>query len=429
MRITNLDNLIIPENRQRQEFKEKPLDELVQSILDVGLLQPLVLRDDGRTLLAGERRSRAIQRLAEQHPGQSIRHDGGYFTPPEFPFVLACELSSDQLVQAELEENIRRVDLTWQERTRAIASFHKLRSKQAASSGVVQTAKATATEIRGEEAEGQQITEVTNAVILAEYLDDPFVSAARDEKEARKILKEQLKDAERRKRAENFDATATPHKLFLGSCFDIGTEFNSFFDCIVTDPPYGIDIHKKDMFDVHTHEYDDSDEAFQEILSKLPPLMHRICKDNAHAYVFCDIRRFNDLFVAFELGGWTVWPRPLIWDKGNTGSFGNIEYGFRACYDAILFCRKGDRKVTAGYRDVIPITQPTNLPHPAGKPPALFADLIKRSCLPGDRVADLFCGSGPIFPAAAEQKTIAYGWEVNPKYHAISVEQLAKVKP
>lgn len=426
MKTIPLSSVVIPENRQRREFNAKALTELAESIIELGLLQPVVLRNDGKTLLAGERRFRAIKEIYAR--GEIFNHDARVVPAHEIPFVLASELSERQLFQAELEENIRRSDLTWQERVKAIAELHKLRGTQAAAEGKVQTFKATATEIRGEEAEGEQITEVSNAVILAEFLDDPFVSAARDEKEARKLLKEEMKSRERKKRAEEFDADATPHKMFLGSCFEIGPEFTDFFDCIITDPPYGIDMHKKQTFDIHEHEYDDSDEAFTEICEALPRLAHRICKKDAHIYVFCDIRRFNDLFVAFELGGWTVWPRPLIWDKGNTGSFGNIEYGFRACYDAILFARKGDRKVTAGYRDVVNITQPTNLPHPAGKPSLLYSELIKRSCLPGDRVGDLFAGSGPIFPAAAEQKVVAFGWEINPKYHAIAIETLEKIK-
>ncbi len=426
MKTIPLSEIIVPENRQRREFKPQAIEELSTSISDVGLLQPVVLRNDGKTLLAGERRLRAMTILHEH--STAFSHDNTSVPYQHIPFVLASELSEQQLFAAELEENIRRSDLTWQEKVRAVSDLHKLRGKQAAQAGLVQTFKDTASEIRGETAEGQQITEVSNAVILAEFLDDPFVSAAKDEKEARKILKEEMKSRERIKRAEEYDLTDIEHQLVQGSCYDIGTEFDGFFDVIVTDPPYGIDIHKKEMFDVHTHDYDDSDEAFVEICEKLPAISHRITKADAHIYVFCDIRRFNDLFVAFELGGWTVWPRPLIWDKGNTGSFGNIEYGFRACYDAILYARKGDRKITAGYRDVINITQPTNLPHPAGKPPILYSELLKRSCLPGDRVADLFCGSGPIFPAAVEQKVIAYGWEISTKYHAIAAETLSKVK-
>lgn len=426
MKSISLSNLIIPDNRQRRDFNAKQLDELALSIREIGLLQPVVLRNDGRTLLAGERRTRAVAILHEQH--HQFNHDGAAVPGGHIPFVLASDLSAAQLYQAELEENIRRSDLSWQERVRSIAELHKLRGNQAAGRGEIQTFKATATEIKGDEAQGQEITEVSNAVILAEFLDDPFVSAAKDEKEARKILKEEMKSRERIKRAEEYDLTDIEHQLIQGSCYEIGSEFDGFFDVIVTDPPYGIDIHKKEMFDVHTHDYDDSDEAFVEICEKLPAISNRITKTNAHIYVFCDIRRFNDLFVAFELGGWTVWPRPLIWDKGNTGSFGNIEYGFRACYDAILYARKGDRKITAGYRDVINITQPTNLPHPAGKPPILYSELLKRSCLPGDRVADLFCGSGPIFPAAVEQKVIAYGWEISTKYHAIAAEALSKCK-
>jgi site-specific DNA-methyltransferase (adenine-specific) len=214
------------------------------------------------------------------------------------------------------------------------------------------------------------------------------------------------------------------HKLFHASSYE--TDITNLFDVIVTDPPYGIDIHKKETFDADSHEYDDSDEAFQEVLQKLPSLAYRTSKDDAHIYVFCDIRRFSELFIAFELAGWTCWAKPVIWDKGTTGSYGNIEYGFRACYDAILFARKGDKKVTAGFRDVININQQTGHAHPAGKPITLYTELLKRSVYPGDTVADFYCGGGPIFAAATELQCVAYGWEINDKYHALAFEARAK---
>jgi DNA modification methylase len=294
------------------------------------------------------------------------------------------------------------------------------------STGEGQTLQATATELRGSPAKGSQIQEVADALLLTEFLDDPLVAAAGDIKTAKKAIREELANQERLKRAKVFDHADTKHTLHLGSAFEI--ELTQPFQVIVTDPPYGIDAHKKDTFDTDTHEYDDSLDAFRKIASWLPHHTFKVAAESAHLYVFCDIRRFHELFVEFELSGWQVWPRPIIWDKGNTGSYGNIEFGPRSCYEAILYAIKGDRKATAGYRDVINITQKTNNKHPAGKPIELYSELLKRSALPGDHVLDLFAGSGPIFPAAEEQKVFATGIELHPKYHAMCVERLEELK-
>lgn len=416
-----LSEVIIPETRQRRVFKKQALADLAESITKPhGLLQPIVLRNDHKTLVCGQRRLEAFKiLLANKHIG--ITYNNTAVPQGHIPFVILADLNEESLHEAELEENVQREDLTWQERVQAIADLHTYRVTH----DPTHTVKATAEEVHGEGVSGSKQKQVQDAIDLAKFLDDPFVQFAPDEKTARKAIKEELKNRERIKRSYAHVADECIHQVYRADAFLINeVAWENTFDVILTDPPYGIDIHKKDTFDADTHEYDDSDEAFTKILETLPALAFRTTKENAHLYCFCDIRRFTDLFVAFELGGWTVWQRPIIWDKGNTGSYGNIEYGFRSCYDAILFARKGEKKVTAGYRDVINITQKTNLIHPAGKPVELYSEILKRSVLPGDRVADFFCGSGPIFPAAADNKCIAYGWEINEKYYAMAVESL-----
>jgi len=412
--------VLVADNRQRKQFKETSLIELAVSMQKPhGQLQPIVLRNDERTLVCGERRLRAME-----HVKQLITHDGLPLNSGHIAYTTLGELTKEQLYEAELEENVQREDLTWQERVAAIAALHGFRKL----ADPAHTVKATAQEIYGEKVSGRKQQEVQKAIDLAPFLDDVLVMYAPDEKTARKAIKNELLNRERIGRLREMDGLITDHKLFLADALDPIQAYANFFDVILTDPPYGIDIHTKETFDADTHEYDDSDDTFTKILTSLPALAYNATKENAHLYCFCDIRRFTELLVAFELGGWTVWSRPIIWDKGNTGSYGNIEYGFRACYDAILFARKGDKKVTAGYRDVINITQKTTQAHPAGKPVELFSELLKRSVLPGDRVADFFCGSGPIFPAAANNKCIAYGWEINEKYHAMAAESLREAE-
>jgi len=413
-------NVLVPENRQRKQFKETSLIELAESLMKPhGQLNPIVLRNDERTLVCGERRLRAMEFVTRQ-----FLHDNHLLMDGYIAYTTLGELTDEQLYEAELEENVQREDLTWQERVAAIAALHKFRLH----TDPAHTVKATAQEIFGEGVSGRKQQEVQKAIDLAPFLDDVLVQYAPDEKTARKAIKNELANRERLARVASLDELDTVHKLSHSDVFKFSAGYEGFFDVVLTDPPYGIDIHEKETFDADTHEYDDSDEAFTKILEQLPSLALRTTKPNAHLYCFCDIRRFTELLVAFELGGWQVWPRPIIWDKGNTGSYGNIEYGFRACYDAILFARKGDRKVTAGYRDVINITQTTNQRHPAGKPVALYEELLKRSTLPGDRVADFFCGGGPIFPAATALQCIAYGWEINEKYHALAQESLWKAE-
>lgn len=411
MKSIHFSDVIVPENRQRKEFSEPSLAELADGFRKPhGQLQPIVLRNDGKTLVCGERRLRAIQKL----PDTPITHAGVELPAGHLAYITLGELSEEQLYEAELEENVQREDLTWQERAKAMADLHNLRVARIPEHTIADTAK----EIFGEAVSGHKKNKVSSAIQLAEFLDDPLVAAAPDEKTARKAIKEVLKSQQYEAASANFDETKAVHQLYQSSCYDTNVKaFANTFDTIITDPPYGIDIHKKDTFDGDKHEYDDSDNAFKEVIEKLPALSFATAKKDAHIYVFCDIKRFVELFVAFELAGWTVWPRPIIWDKGNTGSYGNIEYGFRACYDAILFARKGDKKLNAGYRDVISINQTTDHRHPAGKPVDLYKELIKRSCFPGDVIADFYCGGGPIFPAAAEMQCIAHGWEINQTYH------------
>lgn len=413
MKTIHIDEVIIPENRQRREFSEKVLNELAESFQKPhGQLHAIVLRNDERTLVCGERRLRAMKLVKA-----SVTHNGEPMPQGYIAYTTLGKLSPEELHEAELEENVQREDLTWQERVKAIASLHAFRQTK----NPLHTAKETATEVYGENVSGRKRNEVQQAIELAAFLEDPLVANAPDEKTARKALKAELQNRRRIAALTEFQSAERFHVLIGGSCYD-NVAHNGQFDVILTDPPYGKDMHKKETFDADQHEYDDSDDAFGKVLERLPALAYTTAKENAHLYCFCDITRFGELFVAFELAGWTVWPRPLIWDKGTVGSYGNIEYGFRACYDAILFARKGDKKVTAGFRDVINIQQQTNLKHPAGKPIELYIELLKRSVYPGDRVADFYCGSGPIFHAATALQCQAYGWEDHPKYYAMANE-------
>lgn len=424
-----LTAVVVPDNRQRREFDQERLNELANSIAARGLMHAPVFRNDQKTLVAGERRIRAITILHEQ--SRPFTYNGAPVPHNEVPITTLGQLTPLELREAELEENIIRVDLHWSEVTKAQAELHRLRVDQHGEynpgTGEGWTATDTASEVKGRPARKHEIQEITTALKLEEFLDDPIVAAAKNPREALKAIKEEKKRLHRVARAKEFDASQSEHTLIHGSCYDFLSETKEKFDVIITDPPYGIDIDKITFWDGDSHDYDDSDETFQRVAAEFSRLAFAATADQAHAYIFCDIRRFNELFVGFELAGWDCWPLPLIWAKGNTGSFPNADYGPRRTYEAILYANKGRKQVTAMYTDVIPVTNPGKQDHPAGKPVDLYINLLRRSVVPGDKVFDGFAGGGPVFAACAELKCVATACEINEKYYHMSLEQLEKV--
>ena len=405
---------IILTNRQRRLFDEKALTSLSKSIAKKGLLHAVVLQNDERTLVAGERRCRAVSSIYDLFG--SITYDGNTIPEGSIPFVTLQQLSQEDLIEAELEENLLREDLTWQEEADAIAQLHELRVGQIPN----QTFKDTATEIAGHEITGSAQTSVRNAVIIAEHLSDPDVAKAKSTKEAIKIITKKKQQALTNQLAEQFDISVTPHVLNCGDFRD----FSHFIetgsvDCIVTDPPYGIDADKfGDQADA-THGYADTPEYFKEILADFITEAGRVTRPSAHLYLFCDPRWVDHIQTSLAKSGWDVWPVPLIWNKGN-GMLPRPDHGPRRTYETIIYAIKGDRPVTAVYPDVVTVAGLQKPRYGAEKPVELYENLIRRSCRPGDLVWDAFAGTGPVFPAANRLSVRAVGTELSPDKFAFA---------
>src|SRR4030067_176865 len=98
---------IIWGNRARTDYGD--VTALSESIKTKGLIQPIVL-DNDHNLVAGGRRLTAMIML-----GWS-----------DIPYINAGTLSELQLRELELEENLMRKDLTWQENATLVSEIHKL---------------------------------------------------------------------------------------------------------------------------------------------------------------------------------------------------------------------------------------------------------------------------------------------------------------
>lgn len=429
MRILPIAAINVPSDRQRREFEPQAMQDLADSIIRIGLMQPIVVRYDelrNASLVAGERRLRALVDLGAI--GASVRFNGASLKPGEVPTIDIGELSEERLFEAELEENIRRAALTWQEEASARAALHELRRRQSPGHTVQQTA----IEVFGKSDGGYQDDKLRKQITVAAFLSDPDVARAKDAKEAYKILerKEQVKENVKLATLVGESYGAHSHTLLKGDCLEVmaGLPDHSF-DVICTDPPYGMGADSfgdaAGKLTTITHGYDDSLASFEMLMIDCAMHWNRIAKPSAHLYICCDIDQFPWLRKLLSDSGWSVFRTPLINVKQNSGRVPLPEHGPRRTYETILYAFRGRKRVTGIYPDVITSSGDENLGHGAQKPVALIADLLKRSVKPGDRVLDPFAGTGTIFPAAHAHRCYATGIERDDNSYGIAAARLA----
>lgn len=425
MLILDTSTLVVSAERQRREFNEQAIKELSISILNRGLMHPIVVREErGRWhLVAGERRLRAIVKL---HRQQSIfQCDGLPIAPGKIPAILLSDLSPTAYREAELEENIIREDLTWQERAKAIAEIHELKLKRNPKQTKLDTARAISPNEEGVETARH---ELDRSNLVAAHLDDPEVQIARSLTDAEKLVRQKIKNeflAELNKRAPK----ASRHTLYSdGAEAFFSRQRAGTFDLIIADPPYGMGAESFGDAAKLSHEYDDSSETAYMVSRAIFLEGYKVAKSNAHLFLFCDIDRFSLLKDMAEHYSWNVFRTPLIWAKGPSGHAPIGTQGFRRQYELILFASKGNKALSRLHSDIFDVPALKDKVHAAQKPIALYKRFMELCCIPGDTVLDPCCGSGTVFRAANELNLTATGIELDPKMATIAQGVLTELE-
>ncbi len=392
--------------RQRKEFKQPEIDQLKRSILSKGLLHPPVVTNENE-LIAGERRVRAITQLYEE--GLHFECDGQPVPFGFIPILHISDLTSADLQEAELEENILRVPLSMLEEVEAKAKIHQLRCEQNPKQTVMDTAreiiKAKGQEQTLQAAKNEQKI-LAESLIIMQHRDDPRVQRAKTRPEAfREILakREVQFQAQLSKHEKNINHS---HQLIHGDCLtELPKLGSSQAAAIICDPPYGIKADKQGK--ESKHYYDDSPETALKIYETIIREGFRICRSRAVMFLFCDQEHFLTLREYARQQAWTVWPKMLIWDKrGGQGHAPWGKAGFRRTYETILFAVKGQDNLTRfGGDDILSargISRDERV-HAAEKPVGFLSHLVDLACLPGELILDPCCGSGPIISAAKKR--------------------------
>jgi site-specific DNA-methyltransferase (adenine-specific) len=416
--------------RQRTTIATGPLNELKESILTSGLLNPPVCWQNGEgkwELVAGERRLRALMEISNENKGYFCGLD--HVTPGNIAITpLGDYLDSVGRFEAELAENVHRVDLEWTDRVRAFAALHTLRSAQ----NPKQTVAATAAEIVIKSGGATVPTNthmnkvVAQAIVLEPHLNNPKIAMARNASEALSLVYKQEEEkilAAIIKRQIAAAPKSNPIEVRCADLFDLLPKLDSStFDLIIADPPYGIEASGPGFRarTVHHHNYRDDLDSAKSMAQTILTEGFRLTKPRANIFIFCDIDLFPWLKLTAANMGFTVFRRPLIWMKSESEGLAPWGgQGPRITTEFIFFATKGQRGLNASPVDVFDDRRVSRADriHAAEKPVSLFRSLINCASLPGDRILDPCCGSGNSLIAARDLQRQALGIEKDPDYY------------
>ena len=426
MKTIAISSINIGERVRRHADSE--IETLARDIHTKGLLHPIVVdTEKDLNLIAGEGRLRAINLIDEWAESGEINpfytHDEQTLSSDVIPFVTVGELSSHEMLEYEIAENIIRFDIPWQQRVMALNKLHATTESKTINDTVRVMVSA------GDKRAPSAINaEVSKACIIASCLDDPNIASAKSSNEAWTRLAKTV-TAQSRRVLQSIDEPPTiesPHN-FIPAPFETADLEPESFDTIVTDPPYGTEADTwTSKFRTGPHAYDDSHGHAMTVCHDILRQGYELCKPQANLFMFCAPQHWNILRDMAEALGWSTWPRPIVWRKSNEGIRPWGIKGLCYTFESILYATKGQKGLLSSINDIIDIPRVTNSVrlHPAQKPVDLIAKLIEISSMPFDRVLDPCAGSGTIFPAATATKTVATGCERDPNFWPICRERL-----
>ena len=373
-----IEQIIIPRERLREDNGD--LEALAESLTKYGLLQPVIL-DKSNNLVAGFRRYSAA-RLC----GWS-----------EVEVIYQGELTELQAREIELEENFARKDMTLAERIKSITELDRLKRDSDPNWTQEQTGAVVGIP-RQRVNEALQLGKMSE--LFPELLDAKNLSQALSWMQAKAGL------AVRRLNVEgSADYTDLEPKIILGDSVEVIKSLpDGFIDAVITDPPFGIDYDKRSEGEVGSlSAYVDDKDSYLRLLSMAPDL-YRVIKPNGWLIWFLGISWYERARDTFRAAGFTVDELPVVWDRSGGRTFTTRpDRYFTRGYDLALHCLKGNPQIVQrGKSNVLridPVTQ-SERELLVERPVELYAELIRRLTLPGEIVADFFCGSGSC-PAAA----------------------------
>lgn len=403
------------DRRQRRDPEPEAIKELIDSIRRLGLIHPPVITRD-HVLVAGECRIIACKALGWSH----------------IPVQFVDELSEADLYAIELEENVKRRDLPWQDQVEAVHGYHKLMLSQNPAWTQDQTADAIGFSNRRVQA------------IL--YVGDEIASGNERIIEAPKFsTAEGIVRRARERRVEETLAGLheAPPPADAEEATILNVSFNDWvlaheaprFNFIHCDFPYGIgaDTFVQGAAPAHGG-YEDTRANWEELMASLAVLTKFHTTPSAHLMFWFAMRKrderlYEPTIALLEGMGWDINPLPLIWMKSDgVGIIPDPERGPRQIYETCLLGSKGDRRI------VSPVANAYAAPtvrdkHMSEKPEPMLRHFFRMLVDENTVLLDPTCGSGSALRAAESLNAkFTLGLEVSSVFCGLARDALKRAR-
>jgi len=417
--------LVNRDDRQRRELRN--IEELAESIRANGLINPIVVTRD-MELVAGERRYTAHQ----------------YLGFDSIAVQYAEDLPSMALHLIELEENIRREDLDWQDHVNAVSRFHQLKTEEAAQEGESWSQDRTAEELNMSQAHVNRHLLVKKALDagVKEVVEAPKLSTAANfaqrqaERKKSSLLKE-VRQQTPRSPAESGDPDLTLDDLPPPERFAevLNRDFKIFSEEVLTNPynfihcdfPYGVNAGdtKGQSGAKSFGGYADSPDIYFDLLKTFCDRLDNFTAASAHLMFWFSMDYYTETLEALRAAGWSVSPFPLVWYKSdNSGILPDSNRGPRRIYETAFFGSKGDRKIVRAVGNCTP-SPATKQFHMSEKPLEMLEHFFRMIVDDTTLLLDPTCGSGNAVKVAEQLgANWATGLELNPEYVELAKENL-----
>lgn len=446
------DQILVRPERQRKDFGD--IQSLAHSIQRRGLINPIVVEpadaqnDEARVwLVAGERRLRACRLL----------------NLSSVPVHFLSTLSEAEREAIELEENIKRKDLSWQEEAAAILRYYELQQREegwdsartAEEIGLDPADFSKAITIAGKLRDGDMPVLLEASGIRAAYhmlmrsldralhstldLGDgldlappPAQLEIRVDELAASISKFEVGpsgEVSLRTHAPlgnpALDAAAKP---LLDGMLKLHAERQAFsihqadfltwaplysgppFNFLHCDFPYGLNMGEEQLQTTAADRprYDDSEDLYWSLFWGLFQDNQRLIAPNAHIMFWLSAKflqqtlQYLDDIRRDSMPDLVVDPFPLIWHKSDgRGLLPDPQRGPRRTYEMALHISRGDRKVVRAVANSV--SEPTNKSqslHLSEKPIPVLVHFFRMYVDEHSRVLDPTCGAGSAIAAA-----------------------------
>lgn len=435
----SVESIIVPADRQRQAAQAD--DALCQSIDRLGLLNPIIVHSDN-TLVAGERRLDAFKRLKREM----------------IPARVFEELPPIARYEAELQENIARKQLTWQEEVKAVGRYHELRatvypgwtqmgtadalgmSKQNISKVLIIYAERGNADVMScptmqgalnlitSRAERAKIAAHNRGLLTVETaslaLSIPKDATPQERTAALlanmktvDVAAKTVDDIDKNLKAIQEGKTAAAllaaqKKLEIANELVICADFLEWaesyegpkFDVLHIDFPWGKNYSgARTRRTGKTHIapiYADDPDVYFELVEGFLTLQDRLAFPAAHCLFWFDHLYHDWTRQQFLAAGWDlVQPHPYIWTKGYQGIAADVKRRPRHCYESAFMFVRGDRKIAKLDKDWFDCPVDEKL-HLNQKPQEMLKHFLSIFVDEHTAILDPTCGSGSALAAA-----------------------------